>query len=128
MDKRSIRSPLGRARGLGSAKAGAEHWWLQRVTAVALVPLTLWLAASIIMFVGNDHAEVRAWLQTPVAAVLMVLLLIGLFYHMALGLQVIIEDYIHSKAKFVVAIAIRLSCLALAVAGIWATLRIGVDA
>jgi succinate dehydrogenase / fumarate reductase membrane anchor subunit len=119
-----MRSSLGRALGLGPAKEGVEHWWIQRVTAVALVPLTLWLAMSIVALAGRGHDAFIAWLSAPPATIAMVLLLIALFYHMALGLQVVIEDYVHSGAKIALLVAIRLGCLALAVAGILATLRI----
>ena len=119
-----MRSPLGRALGLGSAKDGAERWWLERVTAIALVPLTVWFAASIVGHMGSDYVTLIAWLRTPIATVLMVLLLIGLFYHMALGLRVVIEDYVHSGLKVPALLGIRFGCFALAVAGILATLRI----
>lgn len=124
MDKRSVRSPLSRALGLGSAKEGVEHWWTERVTAVALVPLTVWFGASIIAAAGSDHASLIEWLGSPLSLVCMVLLLIALFYHMALGLQVVIEDYVHSGLKFAAVVAVRLGCFALAVAGILAVLRI----
>ena len=84
--------PLGRAIGLGSAKGGVKEWWAERVSAVALVPLTLWFAATIIAHNGSDHAAFIAWLRTPLAPILMILLLIALFDHTALGLQVVIED------------------------------------
>ena len=119
-----MRSPLARVIGLGSAKEGVGHWWAERVSAVALVPLTLWFIASIIAHTGSDYATFIAWLRTPLAVVLMILLLIALFHHTALGLQVVIEDYIHSGTKFAAVIAVRLGCLTLAVAGILATLRI----
>lgn len=119
-----MRSPLSRALGLGSAKEGVEQWWIERVTAVALVPLTIWFAASMIALAGSDHAAFIAWLRTPLAAILMVLLLIALFYHTALGLQVVIEDYVHSWAKIPALIAMRLACFALAAAGILAVLLI----
>ena len=99
MDRQRMRSPLARAIGLGSAKEGVEHWWLERVSAIALVPLTLWFVASIIAHTGSDYATFIAWLRTPLATILMVLLLISLFYHTALGLQVVIEDYVHSGMK-----------------------------
>ncbi len=118
------RSPLSRALGLGSAKSGVEHWWAQRVSAVALVPLTLWFAASIISHTGSDYVSFVTWLQTPAAMVLTILLLIFLFHHTALGLQVVIEDYVHSGIKFVAVIAVRLCCFALAVTGIIAVLEI----
>ncbi len=119
-----MRSPLGRARGLGSAKEGVAAWWLERVMAVALVPLSLWFMASLIELTGSDYAAFLAWLKTPVLALLMVLLLITLFSHLALGLQVVIEDYVHSGAKIPALIAVRFVCFALGVAGILATLRI----
>lgn len=124
MDRRNTRTPLARAAGLGSSKSGVEHWFAQRVSAVALVPLTLWFVASIIAHSGSDHAAFIAWLSTPFAALPMILLLIALFHHIALGLQVVIEDYMHSGAKFAVVLLLRLSCFALAAAGIIATLRI----
>jgi len=110
--------------GLGSAKEGAEHWWMARVSAVALIPLTLWFVASIIAHTGSDYVTFIVWLRMPLVSILMVLLLIALFYHTALGLRVVIEDYVHSEAKFGVLIAVRLGCVALAVAGILATMRI----
>ena len=110
--------------GLGSAKSGVQQWWLERVTAIALVPLTLWFAASIIAHTGSDYAVFIAWLRTPVATILMVLLLTALFYHTALGLQVVIEDYVHSGSKVPALLGVRFGCIALAVAGILATLHI----
>jgi succinate dehydrogenase / fumarate reductase, membrane anchor subunit len=124
MDRQRMRSPLGRAMGLGSAKEGAEHWWMARVSAVALIPLTLWFVASIIAHTGSDYVTFIVWLRMPLVSILMVLLLIALFYHTTLGLQVVIEDYVHSEAKFGALIAVRLGCVALAVAGILATTRI----
>jgi succinate dehydrogenase / fumarate reductase membrane anchor subunit len=124
MDRQRMRSPLGRAMGLGSAKEGAEHWWMARASAVALIPLTLWFVASIIAHTGSDYVTFIVWLRMPLVSILMVLLLIALFYHTALGLQVVIEDYVHSEAKFGALIAVRLGCVALAVAGILATMRI----
>ena len=92
--------------------------------AVALVPLTLWFAASLIALGRSDYTTFVAWLKTPLAALLMVLLLIALFSHLALGLRVLIEDYVHSGFKFAAVIAVRLSCYGLAVAGFVATLRV----
>ena len=93
----SLRTPLGRVRGLGSAKEGTAHWWAQRLTAIALVPLVLWFAVSLIVLAGADHATVAAWLRDPVAAVLMLLLILAGFHHAQLGMQVVIEDYVHSE-------------------------------
>jgi succinate dehydrogenase / fumarate reductase membrane anchor subunit len=95
---------------------------------VALIPLTLWLAVSLIKHSGSDHASVIAWLRSPWATLLVVLLLISLFSHLALGLRVIIEDYIHSGAKFAVLLVARFLCFSLCIAGILATLRIAMIA
>lgn len=119
-----FRAPLARAAHLGSARAGFPHWWTERVTAVALVPLTVWLAVSLIAHGGSDHATFLGWLGSPVPAVLMILLLVALFWHMALGLQVVIEDYIHTGARIWALLAVRFACFALAAAGILAVLRI----
>lgn len=124
MDPYDKRSPLARAVKLGSAKEGVREWWAERVSAVALVPLTLWFAASIIAHSGSDYATFVAWIRTPLAATLMILLLVALFRHAALGLKVVIEDYIHSGAKFAWLITMRFGCFAFATAGIVATLRI----
>jgi succinate dehydrogenase / fumarate reductase, membrane anchor subunit len=120
-----LRSPLGRAVGLGSAKEGVEHWWAQRVSAVALIVLGLWFAAALVALTGADRAAVLAWLRAPVPAILAVLLLIAAFYHGALGMQVVIEDYVHSEWLKVSSIVVmRLISTGLAVASIFAVLRI----
>jgi succinate dehydrogenase / fumarate reductase membrane anchor subunit len=124
MVRSSMQTPLAKAMGLGSAKSGVAHWRAQRVSAIALVPLTLWFAASIIAHSGSDYAAFIAWLRSPLTAGLMILLLIALFQHAALGLQVVIEDYVHSGGKFAAVIAVRLGCFALATAGVVATLGI----
>jgi succinate dehydrogenase / fumarate reductase membrane anchor subunit len=125
MERRELRSPLGRAIGLGSAKEGVEHWWAQRVSAVALIVLGLWFVASLAALAGADRATVVAWLHGPLAAILTILTLAAVFYHNALGLQVVIEDYVHTEGvKLGAVVLVRLLCLALAVAGIFAVLRI----
>jgi succinate dehydrogenase / fumarate reductase membrane anchor subunit len=96
---------------------------MERVSAVALVPLTLWFVASIIAHTSSNYTTFIVWLRTPLASILMILLLIALFYHTALGLQVVIEDYVHSGTKFAALVAMRLG-FALAAAGIVATLRV----
>jgi succinate dehydrogenase / fumarate reductase membrane anchor subunit len=118
------RSPLGRAIGLGSARSGVEHWWAQRVSAMALVPLTLWFVANIINHTGSDYIDFVTWLRTPAAMIITILVLVFLFHHTALGLQVVIEDYVHSDARFAAVIVMRLCCFALAVAGIVAVFEI----
>lgn len=119
-----MRSPLGRARGLGSAREGVESWWLERVTAVALIPLTLWFAGSLVALRGSDYTRFVTWFKAPLDTLLMVLLLIALFSHLALGLRVVIEDYVHSSAKIALVLAVRLTCFAFGVTGILATVRI----
>ncbi|MDX1606400.1 MAG: succinate dehydrogenase, hydrophobic membrane anchor protein, partial [Candidatus Competibacterales bacterium] len=111
----SLRTPLARARGLGSAKEGVQHWWAQRVTAVALVPLTLWFVVSLLSIADADHATVVAWIGAPLNSALLVLLLVAVFYHAVLGLQVVIEDYIHSEGrKFAVLLAVKFALALLA--------------
>lgn len=102
----SLRTPLGRVRGLGAAKDGVHQWWLQRLTAIALVPLVFWFAASIISLAGAGHKEVAAWLANPLAALLMLLLILAGFWHLKLGMQVVIEDYVHGKS-------VKITCLVL---------------
>jgi succinate dehydrogenase / fumarate reductase membrane anchor subunit len=92
-----MRSQLGRARGLGSAKSGAAHWWAQRLTAVALVPLTLWFVWSALSLVGASHQELLAWIGAPVPVVLLIALVLATFYHLSLGLQMVIEDYVTAE-------------------------------
>ncbi len=97
MSKR-LQTPLAHVRGLGSAKDGTHHWWWQRLTALALVPLTIVFLLSVIFLVSSDNErEVAIWLTSPFFAVTMVLMLAALFYHARLGMQVIIEDYIHNS-------------------------------
>jgi succinate dehydrogenase / fumarate reductase membrane anchor subunit len=91
----SLRSPLGRVLGHGSAGEGVHHWWIQRVTAIALVPLTMWFAWSLLRLPLRSHELVSAWLGKPWVAVLSVLLVLTLAWHSKLGVQVVIEDYVH---------------------------------
>lgn len=120
-----MRSPLGRVLGLGSAKEGVEHWWRQRTTALLLVPLTLWFVIAVIGLAGADRAALVAWLHNPMAAVLLILLIVTTFYHAALGLQVVIEDYIHGEAaKLVTLLVMRLLCLLFVLRGVLAVLKL----
>ncbi len=120
-----LRSPLGRALGLGSAKEGVAHWWAQRVSAVALIPLSLWFVAALIALTGADRATLAARLHAPFPAIVIVLLLIATFYHMYLGIQVVVEDYVHSEWVKISALVLnKLVAFALAVSGIFAVLRL----
>ncbi len=92
-----MRSQLGRARGMGSAKSGTHHWWVERVTAVALIPLTLWFVYAVLHLAGEPQAVVRHWIGLPVNTVLLLALVAMTFHHMQLGLQVVMEDYIENK-------------------------------
>jgi succinate dehydrogenase / fumarate reductase membrane anchor subunit len=92
----SLRSPLGQVTGLGSAKYGTGHWWSQRVTALALVPLTLWFLFSLLTLPSLEYVTVRTWLSFPMSAFLATLLVAVLTYHSYLGTNVVIEDYVHS--------------------------------
>jgi succinate dehydrogenase / fumarate reductase membrane anchor subunit len=124
MDRKRTSSPLARAIGFGSARSGVEHWWAERVSAIALVPLTVWFFAAVMANSRGGYAQFIAWLKEFSTSVFMVLLLIALFHHSALGLQVVVEDYVHSPLKFTAVLAVRLASFALAIAGIVATLQI----
>jgi len=125
MTSTRMRSPLGRAIGLGSAKEGVDHWWAQRITAIALVPLSLWFVSAAIGLVGADLDTVQNWIGLPLPAILLILLLIAMFYHLSLGLQVVIEDYVHSEfPKLGLIVVLRLLCFGFAVAGIFAVVSI----
>jgi|TARA_E500000331_G_scaffold70827_1_gene65571 succinate dehydrogenase / fumarate reductase membrane anchor subunit len=121
----SLRSPLGKVRGLGSAKEGVAHWWAQRMTAVALVPLLIWFVASVCAMTGADYDAVRAWIATPMVAVLLVLLTLAVFHHAQLGLQVVLEDYVHTEWLKIASIAIvKFAAIGLSVATIFSIVKI----
>lgn len=125
----SLRTPIARARGLGSAKSGAHHWWMQRITAAALVPLGFWFVASLAYHAGADYIEFRAWVGHPLVAVLLILTIVTSFYHGALGMQVVYEDYVHNKwAQIILNVGTQFLCFALAVAAIFAVLKIAFGA
>jgi succinate dehydrogenase / fumarate reductase membrane anchor subunit len=123
----TLRSPLGRVRGAGSAKSGSHHWWMQRVSSIALLPLTIWFILAMATNAGMTHAEAVAWIGRPFNAVLL-LALIGLtFQHVASGIQVIIEDYTNSEwAKIALLLVNRGVCWLLGIAAALAVLRIAV--
>ena len=115
----SLRSPLGRVRGLGSAKEGVDHWWAQRLTALALIPLSVWFVISLLGVTGADYAAVKAWVGSPVVAGLLILLIAATFYHAYLGLQVVIEDYVHSEGwKLFALLTVKGASWLLAVLGV----------
>ncbi len=104
----SLRTPLARARGLGSAKEGTSHFWRQRVTAVANLFLTVFLVFTVFRLLGADQTAVKAYFSSPIAAALMILLAASATYHMRLGMQVIIEDYVHSEEPKIVLLLLNL--------------------
>jgi succinate dehydrogenase / fumarate reductase membrane anchor subunit len=125
----SLRSPLGRVLGLGTAKDGTSHWWAQRVSAVALLLLGLWFASFLGTAPGFSHAEVVAAVGTPLNSILLLLLSVTLAYHSYLGVQVVIEDYVHAPGLKVVALILsRFAHVLLAVAAVYAILKIGLGA
>jgi len=121
----SLRSPLGRVRGLGSARSGTNHWWRQRLTALALAPLITWFVIGLVSHVGADHAAVVAWIAAPLNATLLVLLLTAGFWHVQLGGRVIIEDYIHGEGpKIFSVVALNFATIAVGLACVLAVLKL----
>lgn len=104
----NFRSPLGTARGLGAAKSGTEHWMVQRLTSLAMLPLTLWFAWSLVCMASADYATFTAWLANPVTAVLLSAFCIMAFHHAQLGLQVVIEDYVGGGMRVASVAAVKL--------------------
>ncbi len=122
-------TPLARVRGLGSAREGVHHWWAQRLTAVALVPLSLWWVISIIRHAGAGYAEFIDWVREPLTSILLVVSIGALFWHASLGVQEVLEDYVHHEGvKIASIIAVKFAAVLLAVAGIFAVLRIALGA
>jgi succinate dehydrogenase / fumarate reductase, membrane anchor subunit len=123
----AYRTPIAKVRGLGAARSGLQHWKMQRLTAIANVLLVLWFMFSAMALSGSGYDQVRAWLASPVTASLVVLLIISTFYHARLGLQIVVEDYVHHEgARIASLVAIALIVLALAVACIVAVLSVAV--
>ncbi|HEX7815416.1 succinate dehydrogenase, hydrophobic membrane anchor protein [Dyella sp.] len=126
---KDFRNPLKRARGLGSSQSGVGHWWTQRLTAAALVVLLLWLVATVLGLSHADYATARASVAKPWNAVLLIAFIITAFWHAVLGLQVVIEDYVHTRWKEVTSIAvIKFLAVLCALAGVLAVLRIALGA
>jgi succinate dehydrogenase / fumarate reductase membrane anchor subunit len=123
----SVQTPLGRVHGLGSAKSGTEHFWHQRLTAAALLPLTFWFVWIVARYAGAPHADVVAALGHPMNAALMLLFVIAGLYHMALGLRVVVEDYITAKGtKFALLFLVNFAAFAIAMVSAVAVLRIAI--
>jgi succinate dehydrogenase / fumarate reductase, membrane anchor subunit len=125
----SLRSPIGRVLGLGAAKEGVGHWWSQRVTAVALVLLGLWFVATLLRMPTFDYEFVVAWIAVPLNAVLLLLLAGTLIYHSLLGVQVVVEDYVHHHGlKVATMLLLTFAHVTLAALAIFAVLRIAFGA
>ena len=124
----SLRTPLGKVLGRGSAGEGTSHWWVQRVTAVALIPLTLWFAISILGKPLHSYEAVSGWLGQPWVAVFTILLAITLAWHSWLGVQVVIEDYVHAKGvKTVLLLLSTFVHFAAAIAAMFAVMILAVS-
>lgn len=120
----SYQSPLGRARGKGSAKDGVHHFWVQRVSAIALVPLALWFVFSVAQLSGADYGMVKHWVSAPSVAVTLVLFLIAALYHSMLGVQVVVEDYIsHEGWKITTLLLVKFAHWIIGAAAVFAVLK-----
>ena len=125
MADKGMRTDLGRVRGLGTAKEGVHHWWMQRLTAIALIPLTLWFIISIATLNNASYTETVYWLSIPLVSIFMILLVSATLYHALLGVQVVVEDYIHQEGfKFLLLIGLKFIFLVLGVAAIFSLLKI----
>lgn len=120
----NLRTPLSHAKGLGSAKEGAGHWWAQRLTSVALVPLTLWLVYALATFDDLSYGAAIEWMQSPLVAVGLALLVVVMFYHLQLGLQVIVEDYVHGGLKIVTLVLLNFACISLVFIGLFSIIKV----
>jgi succinate dehydrogenase / fumarate reductase, membrane anchor subunit len=121
----SLRSPLGIVLGAGSAKHGVRHWWLQRLTSVALVPLTIWFVVSLLALPSFDYATLVAWMSRGTSPLLLILLLLTAAWHSQLGVRVVVEDYVHGAgARTVTLVALGFAHVLLASAGVLAVLRV----
>ena len=121
----SLMTPLNRVLGMGTAKGAGEHWWLQRVTAVALLPLGLWFAYELLTLRSFDYATVASWVQEPATSILLILMVVAVGYHSVLGLQVVIEDYVSTKGlRAATLLASTLAHVGLTIAAVFAVLKI----
>jgi succinate dehydrogenase / fumarate reductase, membrane anchor subunit len=115
---------IGRVRGLGSAKSGAHHWWMQRLTAGSNFLLIAWFLISLLRLPAYNYATVTLWLSSPLAAVPMALLVASVFWHFRLGLQVVIEDYQHDETRVVALVLLNFYTIAMAAFAIFSILKI----
>ncbi len=121
----SLRSPLSQVLGTGSARQGVHHWWVQRLTSIALVPLSIWFLVSILSLPSLDYWVVSAWMAQSSTALLLILFVLTAAWHSQLGLQVIVEDYVHGAgARTVTLVAITFAHVLLGSAGVLAVLKV----
>lgn len=120
----SLRSPLGKVLGTGSAKEGVHHWWLQRLTSIALIPLTIWFVVSLLSLPALDHASVVAWLAGSWTALFMILFILVATWHSQLGVRVVVEDYVHGGSRTLTLVVITFIHAVIAAAGIFAVLKV----
>ena len=120
----SLNTPLRQVLGLGSAKSGVHHWWLQRLTSIALVPLSIWFVVSLLCLPALDHATVTAWMSQGLTALLLILLVLTATWHSRLGVQVVIEDYVHGGAKTISLLVSTFAHTLIAAASIFAVLKV----
>jgi len=124
-NKRQLRSNLSRVRGLGSTREGVHHWWAQRMSAVALIPLSMWFVYSLITLTGADYQSFHAWVSEFGNSVFLVLLIVTLFHHAQLGVTVVIEDYVHSEAvKMAMVLVVKYGTMLFAASSVFAVLKI----
>ena len=122
---KDMRTPLGRVRGFGAARSGTEHFWVQTLTSVALVPLTIAVVLILVSLLGRNHAAVVQILGSPIIAIVMLLFIFSTVYHMKLGMQVIIEDYVHGEArKYTLLIGNLFFCFVIGLASAYAILKL----
>lgn len=122
---KDLRSPLAKAKGLGASGDGSHHFWLQRITALALIPLVLWFCFSIALLPEASYSSVTQWLQSPFNAIMMTVLVVTSFQHAHLGLQVIFEDYIHDHAmRFIAVMTVKFLSYFMMAAGLYAIIKI----
>lgn len=121
----NLQTPLAKVRGLGSAKQGTRHWWYQRLTAIVLIPLSLWIMVSLVAMTSKEYVQIIQWMKAPINAVLLILFVLSLFYHGQLGVQVVIEDYVESEwQKITSLILVKFLTLFAGLASVLAILRV----
>jgi succinate dehydrogenase / fumarate reductase, membrane anchor subunit len=120
----SLRSPLGKVLGTGSAKEGVHHWWSQRLTSIALVPLTIWFVVSLLSLPSFEHVTIISWMAQSWTALLLILFILVATWHSQLGVRVVVEDYVHGGSKTLTLVVITFIHAVVAAAGVFAVLKV----